>query len=189
MQEIEKAVNKLDSAAEKNGSNYAKLVASHLIGQIRTEDMAVKVLEEKKTLEGCMKEIQSKARKQTVFTASAGATGETQWRARGMWKDMGYRPKPGDLIHFTWGHVGIVSEATGSTVHTIEGNYSDMVAARSYDLSYSGIRGYAVPKYREDVRLAQNLLITNGFKLPRYGTDGESGAETVGQIKAYQQKV
>lgn len=71
MTEIEKAIEKLDSAAEKNGSNYAKLVASHLIGQIRTEDTAVKVLEEKKTLEGCMKEIQSKARKQAVNGCAA----------------------------------------------------------------------------------------------------------------------
>lgn len=71
MTEIEEAVNKLDSAAEKNGSNYAKLVASHLIGQIRTEDTAVKVLEEKKTLEGCMKEIEGKARKQAVNGCAA----------------------------------------------------------------------------------------------------------------------
>lgn len=66
MTEIEKAVEKLDSAAEKNGSNYAKLVASHLIGQIHTEVAAAKVLDEKKSLAGCIKEIEGKAKKQAV---------------------------------------------------------------------------------------------------------------------------
>lgn len=142
-------------------------------------------------------------KEQTVFTASAGATGETQWRARGMWKNKTYRPKPGDLIHFTWGHVGIVSEVSGSKVHTIEGNYSDMVAARSYDLSYSGIRGYAVPEYKEDtndnqpaattkpepnknanrVLQFQQAAIRDGYRFPRYGADGVWGDETAGVAK------
>lgn len=87
---------------------------------------------------------------QTVFTASAGSTGESLWRAKGMWRDKTYKPMPGDLIHFTWGHVGIVERVSGNTVYTIEGNYSDMVAARSYSLSYSGIRGYAAPNYKEE---------------------------------------
>lgn len=71
MTEIEKAANKLDSAAEKMKGNYAKLVASYLIEQIRTEDAAAKVLKEKKTLDGCMNEIQSKARKQAVNGCAA----------------------------------------------------------------------------------------------------------------------
>lgn len=69
MTEIEKAVNKLDSAAEKMKGNYAKIIASHLIEQIRTEAAAAKFLDEEKTLEGCMNEIQSKARKQAVNAA------------------------------------------------------------------------------------------------------------------------
>lgn len=71
MTEIEEAVNKLDSAAEKNGSNYAKLVASHLIGQIRTEVDAEKILDEKKSLVSCMKEIEGKAKKQAVNGCAA----------------------------------------------------------------------------------------------------------------------
>lgn len=66
MNEIEKAVNKLDSAAEKMKGNYAKLVASHLIEQIRTEEAARKIMDEKKTLTGCIKEIEGKAKKQAV---------------------------------------------------------------------------------------------------------------------------
>jgi len=87
---------------------------------------------------------------QTVFTASAGPTGETLWRAKNMWKSASYKPKPGDLIHFTWGHVGIVEKVSGNTVYTIEGNYSNTVAKRSYSLSYSGIRGYAAPNYKKE---------------------------------------
>ena len=71
MTEIEKAVNKLDSAAEKMKGNYAKTTASHLIEQIRTEAAAAKFLDEEKTLEGCMNEIQSKARKQAVNGCAA----------------------------------------------------------------------------------------------------------------------
>ena len=87
---------------------------------------------------------------QTVFTASAGPTGEALWKNKGLWKNASYTPKVGDLIHFTWGHVGLVEKVSGNTVHTIEGNYSNTVAQRSYSLSYSGIRGYAAPKYKEE---------------------------------------
>ena len=87
---------------------------------------------------------------QTVFTASAGPTGEALWKDKGLWKNASYTPKVGDLIHFTWGHVGLVEKVSGNTVHTIEGNYSNTVAQRSYSLSYSKIRGYAAPKYKEE---------------------------------------
>ena len=87
---------------------------------------------------------------QTVFTASAGPTGEALWKNKGLWKNASYTPKVGDLIHFTWGHVGLVEKVSGNTVHTIEGNYSNTVAQRSYSLSYSKIRGYAAPKYKEE---------------------------------------
>lgn len=87
---------------------------------------------------------------QTVFTASAGPTGETLWKEKGLWKNTAYMPKVGDLLHFTWGHVGLVEKVNGNTVHTIEGNSSNTVAQRNYSLSYSGIRGYAAPRYKEE---------------------------------------
>lgn len=93
----------------------------------------------------------------TVFTASAGDTGVSLWRSKGMWRDRNsYSPKAGDLIHFTWGHVGIVTKASSQYVYTIEGNSrrsgtnEDCVAEHVYSVSYSGIRGYAVPKYKGD---------------------------------------
>lgn len=38
----------------------------------------------------------------------------------------------------------------------------------------------------EDVRAAQALLIMRGYKLPKYGADGEYGAETVEAVTAFQ---
>lgn len=119
-------------------------------------------------------------KEQTVFTASAGTTGETQWRARGMWKDRSYKPKPGDLIHFTWGHVGIVERVSGNTVYTIEGNYSDTVTARSYDLSYSGIRGYAAPKYK--VESEDNYMEVKNGDINNFALVVKSELKTLKQL-------
>ena len=77
-----------------------------------------------------------------------------------------YEPQPGDLIYFSWtggwrgnpaytsggqvSHVGIVKEAKGNTVYTIEGNtgsnshYSSKVAIKQYDINSSNIVGYGV---------------------------------------------
>jgi hypothetical protein len=61
-----------------------------------------------------------------------------------------YVPKTGDLIFFKSdgaSHTGIVISCDGTTVYTIEGNTSDMVAKRSYPLMYSKITGYGLPEY------------------------------------------
>jgi hypothetical protein len=60
----------------------------------------------------------------------------------------GYVPQPGDIIFFEWGdgypsdHVGIVESCDGSIVYTIEGNSSDAVNRRSYNINSSAILGY-----------------------------------------------
>lgn len=87
---------------------------------------------------------------QTVFTASAGDTGVSLYKQKGMWHDSSYTPQSGDLIHFTWGHVGVVDCVKSGYVYTIEGNYSDQVATNCYKTTYSGIRGYAVPNYTDE---------------------------------------
>lgn len=87
---------------------------------------------------------------QTVFTASAGDTGVSLYKQKNMWHDSDYIPNSGDLIHFTWGHVGIVNYVSDGCVYTIEGNYSDSVAQNCYSLDYDCIRGYAVPKYSDE---------------------------------------
>ena len=61
-----------------------------------------------------------------------------------------YIPVPGDLIFYDWDddpyaeHIGIVSEVTENTVTAIEGNTSDMVAYRTYDLSDNCVIGYGL---------------------------------------------
>lgn len=61
-------------------------------------------------------------------------------------------PKPGDQIFFgtsisNCSHTGIVEKVDSSKVYTIEGNTSDVVARRSYALSYAKIVGYGRPAY------------------------------------------
>ena len=41
-------------------------------------------------------------------------------------------------------HVGIVEKCEGSRVYTVEGNSSDAVRQRDYDINYSCIMGYGV---------------------------------------------
>lgn len=68
-----------------------------------------------------------------------------------------YAPQRGDLINFMWGggkitggyadHIGIVTDFDGSTVYTVEGNTSDMVAERSYDRSSSVLACFCHPNW------------------------------------------
>ena len=69
---------------------------------------------------------------------------------KGKWKSRGYSPAPGTLIFFDWNgdgtsdHVGIVEKTEGSTVYTVEGNSSDAVNQRSYDINNGTIMGYGI---------------------------------------------
>lgn len=60
-------------------------------------------------------------------------------------------PKKGYQIFFRNSsgicHTGLVYKVTAGMVHTVEGNSSDMVAKRCYDLGDSKIAGYGMPKY------------------------------------------
>lgn len=66
--------------------------------------------------------------------------GIQKFKELGRWKDAdSYTPQPGDVIFFdspsNSHHVGIVTRCDGNTVYTIEGNTTDQVAERSYNLS------------------------------------------------------
>ncbi|UBU08522.1 CHAP domain-containing protein [Nonomuraea gerenzanensis] len=69
------------------------------------------------------------------------------WHAR----SSGYQPQPGDAIVFDWtqngeiDHVGIVKSATGTTVHTIEGNSGNRIKENSYSRTDADIVGYSAP--------------------------------------------
>ena len=78
------------------------------------------------------------------------ASGASWYRARGRYRTRtsGYRPLPGDIIFYSHGsdyyHTGIVEYVSGNEVHTIEGNTSDAVRRRTYDISNANINGYGL---------------------------------------------
>lgn len=75
-----------------------------------------------------------------------------QWfKNKGQFKYKGhYTPQRGDFVYFKTGrsHMALVEYVSGNTLHTIEGNSSDKVRRRSYQLSEPTITGYGVPKYK-----------------------------------------
>lgn len=87
-----------------------------------------------------------------------------------------YTPKSGDLIFFSRyytvndsTHIGIVQYSEGNTVTTIEGNTSNSVAERNYDLDDPRILGYATPNYPSgdfsgdtNAAIAWNYFISKG---------------------------
>lgn len=81
-----------------------------------------------------------------------------------------YLPEEGDIIFFSKNynmndstHVGFVTGVSGTVVHTIEGNTSDAVHERSYDLSSKYILGYGCPEY--GVVKKSNPSTTAGYKI------------------------
>lgn len=102
-------------------------------------------------------------------------------------------------------HTGIVYKLDANYVYTIEGNTSSAsgvvanggaVAKKKYALNYSRIYGYGLPKYDKEpvttatankstatVKQWQVAAIADGFKFPKYGADGEWGAECIAVAK------
>ena len=75
------------------------------------------------------------------------------FKSQQVWQGNSYTPQSGDIIYFRSSssnsgyHVGIVESVSGSTIHTIEGNYSNKVARHSVSVGASSIVGYGVPNY------------------------------------------
>ena len=95
-------------------------------------------------------------------------------------------PQPGDQIFFfdnagQINHTGIVEEVNAGAVITIEGNTSDSVQRRTYEL-YSGyIAGYGHPAWQyatattpTPAQTVININITNNINILRYGSKGEA---------------
>lgn len=60
-------------------------------------------------------------------------------------------PQPGDQIFFgDFDHTGVVERVEGSTVTTIEGNSSNRVERRTYNIHDSYITGYGRPRYDKE---------------------------------------
>lgn len=73
-----------------------------------------------------------------------------------------YTPKAGDIIFFSSihnqndsTHVGIVTGLSGTKVNTIEGNTSDAVHERTYEMNNKYILGYGVPDYGVTVEVQE----------------------------------
>lgn len=69
------------------------------------------------------------------------------------WMGRDYIPKPGDFIFFDWepdsvaDHIGIVDYYEDGYVYTVEGNSSDEVRKRVYDIKSEEIYGFAAPNF------------------------------------------
>jgi len=154
---------------------------------------------------------------QPTGSAGAGCLYSAQYyKSAGRW--VTNSPQPGDQIFFTYSageysHTGIVEQINGDTVTTIEGNTSDMVARRNYNIGNKVIAGYGRPKwelaantvvpdipeepvvYREmlkqgsrgdSVRKLQEMLIELGFSVGPDGADGDFGANTYSAVRRFQ---
>ena len=88
---------------------------------------------------------------QPTNSAGAGCLYSAQYyKNAGQW--VANSPQPGDQIFFTYSpgeysHTGIVEQVNGDTVTTIEGNTSDSVGRRNYNIGSSTIAGYGRPKW------------------------------------------
>lgn len=88
---------------------------------------------------------------QPMNSAGAGCLYSAQYyKSAGQW--VTNSPQPGDQIFFTYSageysHTGIVEQVNGDTVTTIEGNTSDMVGRRNYNIGNPVIAGYGRPRW------------------------------------------
>ncbi|MFA6661516.1 MAG: CHAP domain-containing protein, partial [Bacilli bacterium] len=88
----------------------------------------------------------------TILRYASVSAGRSWFEAKGLFEyKEDYIPKPGDILIFKSdgaSHTGIVVKVEGNTLYTIEGNTSDMVAQRNYDLTNcSRLTGYGTPDY------------------------------------------
>lgn len=100
-------------------------------------------------------------------------------------------------------HVGVVESVIDGKITVIEGNYNDSVKRRKISVNSKNLRGYGVPKYDAETTVVepvpvvtpeptpappvskanpavlewQQAAIADGFKFPKFGADGEWGAE------------
>lgn len=99
---------------------------------------------------------------QPLNSAGAGCLYSAQYyKSAGRWHRNA--PMPGDQIFFSYSpgeysHTGIVEDVTGDTITTIEGNTSDSVGRRTYNIGNQSIAGYGTPNWKlvEDWVVVEN---------------------------------
>ena len=87
------------------------------------------------------------------------------YKKLGAWQENdAHKPQPGDVIFYDWqdvpggvgenrgssDHVGIVEKVSGNTITVIEGNIRTAVGRRTLKVNGRYIRGYGVPKFKEE---------------------------------------
>lgn len=98
---------------------------------------------------------------QPKYSAGAGCYYSAMYyKQKGQFYGPNTVPQPGDQIFFTYAagevsHTGIVEKVVGSTIYTIEGNTSDGVYRRTYQVGQSSIYGYGRPNWDMDGGNAQ----------------------------------
>lgn len=102
--------------------------------------------------------------------------GMNWFKKKGLWKNGkayggNYTPKKGDVIFFSSKHnqndsthTGIVTGTSSNKVHTIEGNTSDAVHERTYDMGDAYILGYGCPEYGVTVETTKDDVATSGYE-------------------------
>lgn len=93
-------------------------------------------------------------------------------------------PMPGDQVFFgstTINHTGIIEKVSGNTITTIEGNTSDRVARRVYNLSNTYIKGFGRPIY-ENTSTSTSSNTTSVNTIIKPSTNNSSEGTTVDGI-------
>ena len=105
---------------------------------------------------------------QPASSAGAGCYYSAMYyRQCGQFYGPGTTPQPGDQIFFSYAsgevsHTGLVVSVSGSTVNTIEGNTSDGVYRRSYQIGSGSIYGYGRPNWNMGGTEAPSTPATGG---------------------------
>ena len=123
---------------------------------------------------------------QPTGSCGAGCLYSAQYyKSAGRWHTNA--PQVGDQIFFSYSpgeysHTGIVEQVNGDTVTTIEGNTSDSVGRRQYNIGSRSIAGYGRPKWE----LAQEekdkpwIVVENGQVVNSSEWAKDDGKETEG---------
>jgi len=130
---------------------------------------------------------------QPINSAGAGCLFSAQYyKQAGRWFTT---PEVGDQIFFTYSpgeysHTGIVERIDGNVVTTIEGNTSDQVARRQYQIGSSNIAGYGRPKWElaegtSDSGSGGSIPVDSGSQLSRMLRKGMRGDD----VKDMQEKL
>lgn len=110
---------------------------------------------------------------QPEYSAGAGCFFSAQYyKQYGRWHEK--NPSPGDQIFFSYSlneysHTGLVESVSSSSITTIEGNTSNMVARRTYNINDSRIIGYGTPRWEllENFDYNGNIDDINNSSLPK----------------------